>query len=309
MQHVRDKRGAERKRLREARSQQERKGWRPRRVRGNSNEVRRFTTNNVTCAEALREELEHGDRLKDFHYIFIQEHKLRGESRLRAEQWITALGMDVASDDAYIKQTDAGGGTAIVAEADLGVRPSGSAPEEICGRLTLGVVDIDGEVTAACVYGHSGTGLRGQRTLWCHLADAIKAAGRPFVIGGDWQVTPEDMRASGFDRLLGGVICASAAPTNVTSRRCIDYFLVSEVLLQDGWKVEVDHGCNFATHVPATLTIGGARAKAEVRRLATPRALPQTLPAGPRLPKPGVDWEAWETIAEAEKLQAYDEES
>ncbi len=163
-----------------------------------------FMTINSTCAEALKEEWLNGDALHRSQYLLTQEHTLRGEARLRATRWATDRGLDPIISDAYIKESKEGGGTSIIAQGQLGIRPMVEDNVEFEGRLTMGTIDIDGEATAASIYGISGAGVAGQRRLWCHLAQRIRAAGRPFVIGGDWQVIHEEMRASGFAELLVG---------------------------------------------------------------------------------------------------------
>ncbi len=107
--------------------------------------------------------------------------------------------------------------------------------------------------------------------------------------------------------ILGGTICATRAATNIQSRRCIDFFVVSELLLEQGWTIQPIYGCNFATHIPVTLTIEARRCRHEVRRLGMPRKLPMKIPAGPRLQKAGVDWSSWQSCVDAEALDQYDE--
>ncbi len=129
------------------------------------------------------------------------------------------------------------------------------------------------------------------------------------MIGGDWQVTPEEMRASGFAELLGGTSCATRWATNLTSKRCVDFFVVSDILLKEGCVVKPVHGCNFATHVPVILTLEVARTKHENRRLAMPRQLPMKPPIGPRQVKTGVNWAGWKESVEVDARQGIDSSS
>ncbi len=79
-------RDAQRAQQRASRNRQIRSGRRPPRERG-QREDRTFTTISPTCAAALRDELENGTELAASHYLFIQEHKLRGGARAKGEKW------------------------------------------------------------------------------------------------------------------------------------------------------------------------------------------------------------------------------
>ncbi len=117
----------------------------------------------------------------------------------------------------------------------------------------------------------------------------LKCLGRPFIVGGDWQVTPQELRATGFDRALGAVVCAPRAATNLRSNRTIDFFLVSKELVSQGWQAKVLYGCSVATHAPVILELGTKRARQDGYRLARPRPLPVARPLGPAQVATGVD--------------------
>ena len=48
----------------------------------------------------------------------------------------------------------------------------------------------------------------------------------PWIIGGDWNCTPDELQKTGWLRLVKGVICAPKGPT--CGDRVLDYFVVSE---------------------------------------------------------------------------------
>ena len=56
----------------------------------------------------------------------------------------------------------------------------------------------------------------------------------PWILGGDWQCTPDELRSTGWLRIVKGVIYAPEAPT--CGDRVIDYFVVSESLAQ-AWAI------------------------------------------------------------------------
>ncbi len=291
---------------RRKRNDQVRAGRRPPRERSQRTEVT-FTTVNPTCASALKEELEHGYELSSTHYLFIQEHKLKGAAKSRGDNWARKMGWDCVTDDAYIKDKKEGGGTAIWTRDPQGIRPMTKVENTFLGRASFGACWIDGEVTMCSVYGVSGAGVKGQLRLWAMIMERVKTVGRPFVIGGDWQVTPQEIKNAGFDKVIGGVVCAASGATNLTSKRRIDFFVISHALLQGGWTARVHHGCNIATHAPVSVTIRAGHCEAVERRLATPKPLPIHPLVGPRQKKTGVDWGAWEAIDAADRLEDFDE--
>ncbi len=173
-----------RKQLRQMQKQQIRDGMRPRR-RGTRNREVVFATVNATCANSLKKELLHGTDLRSCDIIFLQEHGLRGEARVRARRQADQIGWDACLTDAYVKNTSEGGGTGVLTQAHFGVRPLPIEDESLEGRATAGIGSIDEEVTAVSWYGVSGAGLNGQLAAWERLALFLKSQRRPFIVGGD----------------------------------------------------------------------------------------------------------------------------
>ena len=296
------RRDAERNRLRDLKKRHTKEGKRPRRERQSQENTVKLCTVNATSAISLKTEIETGMELKQFDYLMIQEHGLRGDQRMRVEDWLVKRGWDPALSDAYIKQTDEGGGTGVAASAKLGVRPGAIVPEGLEGRLTLGTIQMGVEVTIGSWYGVTGGDVKKQLGLWQKLAERLNTIGKPFIIGGDWQVRPDEVRASGLPKLLNATVCAPRAATNVRSGRTIDFFLVSDAIAERGWEIFVVHGTKFATHCPVGLEGKGSTEVSSVRRLSTPQVLPATRPHGPLMPTAGVDWDNWQAISRAEKL-------
>jgi len=56
----------------------------------------------------------------------------------------------------------------------------------------------------------------------------------PWILGGDWQCTPDELREAGWLKIVKGVIYAPTAPT--CGDRILDYFVVSEGLSQ-AWAI------------------------------------------------------------------------
>ncbi len=277
---------------RRMRDKQIREGRRPRRDKSRNDEVA-FISANVTSPESLKEELTFGKDLWQCDYLLLQEHGLRDEAKARAVKWAEIRGWDPFIQKAYIKETAAGGGTAILGKGAYGIRPGEEPPDEFEGRLTIGTGNIDGEVSIASVYGFTGGSAKAQVPLIAELVRRLKIRGRPVVAGGDWQITPEQMRDLGIEKTLGVTICAPRVATNVRSKRVIDYFLVSNELVKNGWRVQALHGTRLATHLPVRLILKARRLREDTVRLAQPRPLPIGRAIGPARATIGVNWVGW----------------
>ncbi len=135
------------------------------------------------------------------------------------------------------------------------------------------------------------------------------ALGIPFCLGADWQVTPAQLESSGLPRLLSAVIVAPGTRTNTKSGNEIDYFLVSATLASQGYTVTTSTRCSFEPHLPVIMDLNVVKgAQRPVRRLVQPKLLPVYRIMGP-LPAPTltVDWENWQAIADARKLDKPDD--
>ena len=111
------------------------------------------------------------------------------------------------------------------------------------------------------------------------VAAAVAAVRGPWIVGGDWNLTPGALAKSGWPDIVHGSIQAPLSPT--CNEHTYDYFVVSNDLSAAvaGVARIADGGCN--PHWPARLFLhADARAKA-VRRLIKPHKIPGKLPFGP----------------------------
>ncbi len=273
-------------RHRQVREGQIRRGTRPKRDKPGRERVR-FGSANVTAESTWRQEHTNGRTLKKVDYLFIQEHGQHGDERVDAtRKWIQALGADAVVDAAYVKNAGAGGGTAIVSHADGGLRRLSRGEEDAIGmtskgRASIGIGSVGYDFTCVSLYGIAGASATQQLSLWKDIAKAIKRLGLPFVIGGDWQVAPSVVAASGLPHLLNGVICAPNCATNAVSGTTIDFFLISKSMAAQGWDITVDQDCVFSPHKAVMLDIQIRRTRATCQRLAKPRSYPPDIPHGP----------------------------
>ncbi len=202
-----------------------RDGRHPRRER-NGIGTATFTTANVNCAERLMQELKWGQCFRQSDYVLIQELRARGDAVGRITNDCAELGWDAICSEAYIKVQKPGGGTAVLARRD-GLKPLAEEDGAHLGRITLAIADACRSAVVGSCYGISGALVCDQLCLWRRLAVRLTALGRPFVIGGDWQVDPDDPEFIRFAESLGAAVCHPGAITNTHANTRIDFFLVS----------------------------------------------------------------------------------
>ncbi len=252
-----------------------------------------FATVNVSTAARLYEELKRGGELAGCDYIGVQETALHGEALAQAEGTIKQSHWSGFLDEAYRKNAGFGGGTAVLSRHPAGVRRFGIKHGLLKGRCSVGCTFFGQSLTCASFYGLSGGSLGAQLPYWRELADHLLALGRPFVVMGDWQRPPSDLRSSGLCRLLDAEVCAPSCATNLTSGGKLDFFLVSRSLLAQGWHVRPLHGCSFRPHIPVVLHINLKASVHATRRIRQPRLLPIERPGSVHLPGAVIDWSAW----------------
>ncbi len=238
-----------------------------------------IVTANVTAVEAWRSEMQHGQLLKNADFTVIQEHRLGPAALGAAADALRDMGCDSVIQEAYWKELDYGGGTAITARQWSGVRPlalsqhAGEKPHPLRGRFVSGVVDIYGGILLGSVYGISGLDAKHQLDIWHDIALHVRTHGLPFILAGDWQVPPATLQASGLPGLLGAQVFATSTPTNVCTGRVLDYFLVSKSVSDMVIEVKAIVGTRLATHLPVELTLKGRRSLGEAMRVARPPTL------------------------------------
>ncbi len=287
---------------------QEREGTRPRRPRAKGSTTS-FATVNITAARRLREELQRGGELAKCDYIGVQETGLYGELVGQATDWIKRCGWSGVLDAAYRKNGGYGGGTAALTRHAAGIRRAGQTRSPFQGRKTSTITHQGRAINFTVFYGISGAPLSSQIPLWKELADDLLCVARPFVVAGDWQRPPQDLRGSGLCHLLDAVVCAPDCATNLLSGNQIDYFLVSRTLVQSGWSIRPLHGCLFRPHIPIVLDIPLLAEPVLTRRLVQPRLLPIEKPTEVHPPALIVDWKRWNGPRDVEEVSGCEKDA
>ncbi len=306
---LRAKRREERAANRLVRRRQVREGRRPHQPR-RQRVGTKFVTANVSGFGTLQDELSHNGTLAGAHFMAIQEHKMHDDSKAAATAWLRNRHWDPILDDAYFKSRDYGGGTGVMASAASGgARPLPHPGGTAVGRLTTSIIDLGGDVVFVSLYGISGGSVTDQLPLWSALMLLLIRMGLPFVIAGDWQRAPADLERTGFLRRLGARICAPSEPTNLVTGSVIDWFVVSDPLLDAGVDVRVIHDCRFSPHAPVLLELPARSSPIpKVRRMRRPKPFPIERAVGPTMPGMQVNWDEWDSLDKVNMCPAFDED-
>eukprot|EP00959_Pyramimonas_sp_CCMP1952_P187980 3930517-Pyramimonas_sp.AAC.1 len=116
----------------------------------------------------------------------------------------------------------------------------------------------------------------------------------PYIINGDFQMTPDQLNGSGWVEAIDGAIVAPSVATCSNSAqskgRVLDFFIVSATL-QYGATAELVHGVGTKPHSPVLLTLQPKVAQQLCYRVArVPKRFPVELPIGCRRHDPDQYW-------------------
>ena len=111
------------------------------------------------------------------------------------------------------------------------------------------------------------------------LAGCLNVLQGPWVVGGDFNMTPEELAGTGFLSLVDGIIHAPADFT--CGLKTYDYFIVSRHLSPAVAAVHAVAGSEFGPHTPVRLLLRAAPRTMRLRTMAKPRGFAAHLPFGP----------------------------
>ena len=103
------------------------------------------------------------------------------------------------------------------------------------------------------VYLHSTVGVTAKRNLDLleTVAFTLASLVGPWIVGGDWNCTPDDLRATGWLKKLGGVICAPVGST--CNGKVYDFFVVAAPIADAVHNVHKIGDAGLTSHSPARL--------------------------------------------------------
>ena len=142
-----------------------------------------------------------------------------------------------------------------------------------------------GGIHCGSIWLHDSQGLSdANMSLLEEAAVALRSCSGGWVLGGDWNMSPELLRASKWLDIVEGTIFATSLPTCNDST--YDYFVVHRSLVHAVVGVQrfEDGGCN--PHWQSRLLLRGDARRLAVRKLVKPMKVEAVLPYGPQRPPP-----------------------
>ncbi len=155
-------------------------------------------------------------------------------------------------------------GAAVLARDHLGLSlPPVGSEEVIPAWVAAAKVEALGTrpFVAVAAYLHDGEGLsKSNLEVLKGIGNFISAQGEstPFIIGGDFQTTPQEIASTGFAQETKAVLVASNDPAGTcrtgSSARELDFFYVSAGMACGISTVEAMTGTGIRTHLPVVIT-------------------------------------------------------
>ena len=156
---------------------------------------------------------------------------------------------------------------------------------------------LKGGLLVGSLYLHcGGWGNNLNRLLMEDVAHTLVSIGRPFLIGADFQMSPEEMHDTGWPASLRARVISTGVHTYESGEHKseLDYFLVSNSI------ADLFEECNtvdtevIKKHLPVITSASGDCRDREVSTICKPKRMPLVLPKGPCPPPPS--WEAFDDI-------------
>ena len=132
----------------------------------------------------------------------------------------------------------------------------------------------------------------------------IKTLKGPWIVAGDFNMSPSELKATNWHRTAGGQIHAPSTATCLAT--IYDFFVVCNSLSPAVAGVQTIEDGGLYPHSPARLLIRANARRPAARRLRRPTKVPGKLPAGPA-PKPPCYAKAREACAAGDTYTAVQE--
>ena len=207
------------------------------------------------------------------------------DAQVEAASWAANRQWKLAAGAGLPGKRGARAGADVAAPLDMtqGRWPGQETTELWPGRCTAVHLSTlaAGGIAVASVYAAVGMGYQNENLDLCDaLEEAVAKLDCLWVIGGDWNMPPAQLRQ--FAIRAGGVIVAPDEPTCDAGRgeSTIDYFIVHQALEHLVTAVVVNDGL-IKTHRVVKLVVNKAAAKLTQWSLVRRPAFPVDLPVGP----------------------------
>ena len=136
-----------------------------------------------------------------------------------------------------------------------------------------------GGVLLGTVYLEAGVGLNASNVqALTLLARRLKQYQKEYLVGGDFNLTEEELRDGGMLAMFDAVVVRPSTPTCASSGRVIDFFLVSKGLR--ACEVSVVPASPVYPHSPVIVKVGATGPRAPFRVAQAPKPFPVLRPVG-----------------------------
>ncbi len=143
-----------------------------------------------------------------------------------------------------------------------------------------------GGILVASLYAYTGPDAEARNADLINLVARQLAAVRlPFVIGGDWNTSPQALAETGFPQRLRAFVATAGVASYISAGAAseLDYFVISKVLKPGVCTIKVLDGTNVPKHSPVEITFSGKPRSDTVLTLARP---PRRPPGNPLTGEP-----------------------
>ena len=238
--------------------------------------------------------------------LLIQETKLASaEGVQKPARRGKSFGWNCAASSAHRTAADrASGGCAVASKRSIGIAGHAHVTEGFRHRMHLAWVGgvMRGGVHCGSIWLRDSEGLSSENMLILdHAAASLGKLKGPWILGGDWNLTPQVLLESNWLEVVRGVIVAPRHPT--CNGKVYDFFVVAEGLVPAiAGIVRIDNA-GLHPHWPSRLLIRGDARRHMVRQLVRDPCIPGALPMGPlpeaNLPGPEVKFDTEGELATA----------
>ncbi len=111
-----------------------------------------------------------------------------------------------------------------------------------------------------------------------HVAEDLAGVRGPWILGGDFNMTAEELAASGWLDFVGGV--AIVPPTPSCNGKAMDFFVVAETMSNAVLGAAVVEDAAYSPHSAVRLYVAAAPRSLHKRGLIAPKRIGASLPAG-----------------------------
>ena len=220
--------------------------------------------------------------------VILQESKLAGENalhRMRAE--CKASGWKCTASSAHRTAADkASGGCVIAVKGGHGIQAVGKIKDGYEHRVLFSWTSavLAGGLHIGSVWLRDSEGLtEANMYILKEIAAVVQQLRGPWILAGDWNLTPEILASSNFLKMIGGTVVAPDCPT--CNGSAYDYFVICRGLIPAVQGVYLIGDAGYQPHYPVRLVLRGDGRRFLIRQLVRPKHIPGLLPFGP-LPEP-----------------------